>query len=261
MHVIAEVTYICPANCEFCPIRASGEYGKNMSAEKFKRVLRLFAEYFENSRKLLTISGGEPTVRDDLPKLVKIAKKLGYTVTVATNCAFPDRLIEAKPDWVQISVDYLGSRHDVSRNIEAWFNIMRVLEWIGEEKLKGFVRFTLMNDNLSDLERLRSRLDALGLSHVKIYAMPIRGCPDRSPSKEAIEYILKKKIAVLPSRCPAGKGQFVVTADFRVLDCIFHRQELGRLEEFSFDELDEIVENGRSLDPYPCGEPYWWAEP
>ena len=257
MHIIAEITYRCPANCPFCPIRKSVANRINMEIPQFKSALELFTT-LPHSRRLLTISGGEPTLRD-LHRFVWIAHKYGFTVTVATNCYDPKRLLEAKPDFVQISLDSINSYHNMSRKLELWHKVLEVLNYIKEGKLNGFVRYTLTKDNINELYQLKARLAALGLN-IKIYAMPIRGCPELSPSREDILRVLKDKVAVLPSRCPAGKGQFVLTPDMKVLDCIFHRQVLGVLERFDESELAAIVENGKKLKPFPCGEPYWWSK-
>lgn len=257
MHIIAEITYHCPANCSFCPLKNEGSV-KTMNLRKFELVLHLFSTYFHNSKRwLLTISGGEPSTVLKLKEYVDIAKEKGYTVTVVTNGWNPEKILEAKPDFVQISLDFLDAKHNMSRKLEVWHKILKLLNYIKEGELKGFIRFTLMDGNLTDLIQLRERLDNLGLNDLKIFAMPIRGT-DNSPSREQI--LKAMKYAILPSRCPAGKGMFVVTPDFRVLDCLFHRQELGRFNKFTLRELGEIVDNGKKIDRYPCGEPYWWAE-
>jgi len=258
VHIIAEITYRCPANCDFCPIKKTVLEKTNMDLSDFKQALELFMS-LPHKRRLLTISGGEPTVMKGLHRFVKTAQDYGFTVTVATNCYNPENLLKAEPDYVQISLDSVNSNHNVSRKLELWHKVLEVLNYIKEGKLKGFIRYTLTKENVDDLYRLRSRLDALGLD-IKVFAMPIRGCPDLAPSKKDILKILKDGIAKLPSRCPAGNGQFVLTPNMDVLDCIFHRQVLGKFREFSKSELAEIIENCKKLKPYPCGEPYWWSE-
>jgi len=256
MHVIAEVTYKCPARCPFCPIDKNSK-SRNMNLTHFKNALELFATLSE--RRLLTISGGEPTMLPHLHKFVKLAKMLDYTVTVATNCHNPEILLKAKPDFIQISIDGVEHHHNTSRRIVLWQNVLEVLKRIKEGELNGFIRYTLMRNNVEGLYLLRQKLDEMGVN-VKIYAMPVRGNPELAPSKDQILMILKDGVAILPTRCPAGKGQFVITPDMQVLDCIFHRKELGRFELFSHEELEEIIRNGERLEPFPCGEPYWWSK-
>lgn len=257
MHLVAEITYNCPAKCSFCPLKLS-QNNTTMSLQKYMKALELFSEYFDSKRKLLTISGGEPTTVKELPYYVKIGKKLGYTVTVITNGWNPERVVVAKPDFVQISLDYFGTKHDSIRGIELWNRVYILLKKIKAGKIGGFIRFTLMNDNLDDLKTLKYFLEAMGLNNMKIFAMPIKGNSEKAPSREDI--LEAKEYAILPSRCPAGKGMFVLTPDMRVMDCIFHRKELGKFKEFTIGELENIVSKGREIEKYPCGEPYWWAE-
>lgn len=257
MHIVAEMTYNCPAKCSFCPLKKETDV-RTMPFNKFKLALELFSIYFRGHRKLLTISGGEPSTLKGLKDYVDVARSLGYRITVITNGWYPEKVLEAQPDFVQISLDYIGSKHNTTRGLSLWHKILKLLEYIREGKLKGFIRFTLMEDNLNDLMTLREKLDSMGLEDLKIFAMPIRGDSDKSPSRDDI--LRAMEYAILPSRCPAGKGMFVVTPDFRVLDCLFHRQVLGRLEKFTIAEIEQIVEAGKKIDKYPCGDPYWWSE-
>jgi len=257
MHIIAEITYKCPANCEFCPLKKEVPKKTHMELSDFERALELFMS-LPHRRRLLTISGGEPTVIRGLHRFVSTAQDYGFTVTVVTNCYDPKNLLKAKPDYVQISLDSVNHNHNISRKLELWHKVIEVLNYIKEGKLNGFIRYTLTKDNVNDLYALKSKLNSLGLN-IRVFAMPIRGYPNLAPSKEDILKILEDGIAKLPSRCPAGKGQFVLTPDMKVLDCIFHRLPLGKLESFNKKELNEILENGKKLSPYPCGEPYWWS--
>ncbi len=250
MHIIAEITYKCPANCEFCPIKPIKKSKETMDLNKFMQALKLFTT-LPHERRLLTISGGEPTIASNLRNFIDISHKLGFTVTVVTHCYNPNRLLEAKPDFVQISLDSVNSK--------LWHNALKVINYIKERKLKGFIRYTLTKENINDLYVLKSKLKALEVD-IEIYAMPIRGNPELTPSKEDILRLLEEGVAKLPTRCPAGRGQFVLTPDMAVLDCIFHRKLLGKFKQFSVEELAEIVERGKKLKPYPCGEPYWWSE-
>ena len=260
MHIIAEVTYKCPAKCEHCPIPLE-KRKQTMKLHQFKSALEAFMSYFnQTSRRLLTISGGEPSLLRDLHKFVKIARDLKFTVTIVTNCYNIDNILNAKPDFVQISLDGFMNMHNNSRKIELWSNVRQMLLKIKEGRVKGFVRYTLTKHNFEDLLKIRLFLDSLGLNNVKIYAMPIRKRPELAPTEVDIYNVIKTGVAILPIRCPAGKGQFVITPEMEVLDCIFNRRVLGKLSEFSLEEIHNIVKEGRKSEFYPCGEPYWWVE-
>ncbi len=80
--------YSCNLKCQFCYYResmASTDHGVRMdlTTEEAKRWLRFFRK---KGLEEVDLTGGEPTIRDDLCELVKYARKIGYrTVCVITN--------------------------------------------------------------------------------------------------------------------------------------------------------------------------------
>jgi len=72
------VTYQCNLHCPMCyePDRES----KEVSIEKFTTTIKEF------SGNLVKITGGEPTLRKDLPILIKMAKEQGKEPTLCSNC-------------------------------------------------------------------------------------------------------------------------------------------------------------------------------
>ncbi len=65
--LLAEITYRCPLHCVYCsnPVDYSS-YGAELATEDWLRVLR---EARELGAVQLGFSGGEPLVRDDLPRV------------------------------------------------------------------------------------------------------------------------------------------------------------------------------------------------
>lgn len=142
-------------------------------------------------------------------------------------------------------------RHDEHRGIDLWENILWIVDTIKAGELKGFIRVTLMNDNLEDLKKIHS----LG---VPVLAMPIRKRPDRAPSREQV--LEAMKYATLPTNCPVGRGQFVITPELRCLDCIFARNYVCSLNPLDSESFRHMLRKYGQLQPYPCGEPYWWSQ-
>jgi len=242
MHIIFEVTHICPAKCPHCRITRDAI---TIDPDTFSRVVSMFKS-LESSRYLLTISGGEPTALRNLHEYVDAARESGYTVTVATNGYNVRRLLRACPDFVQVSVDYFGKKHDENRGIELWENVTRIIKLIKKGGIEGFVRFTLYRDNLEDLKALHSFARP-----VPIIAMPVRMNEDRTPTIDQLKEA--SKYAILPSTCPVGKGQFVITPNLRCLDCIFTRNYVGTINPVNPDSFHTVIEKYAELEPYPCG--------
>ena len=114
--VLLEVTRRCDLRCRFCFARG-GEGAADPDAEELKAAIRDIAE--KCAGPLLQCSGGEPTLRDDLPALVKYAKEAGCAYTqvntnglrLARDPAYVRALADAGLDIVFLQFD--GTRNDI----------------------------------------------------------------------------------------------------------------------------------------------------
>jgi hypothetical protein len=84
--VVAEVTNRCDLNCPICFATANGcGYDFHPDMETIRGMFKTIVDYV-NSPRCVQLSGGEPTVRDDLPEIVKMAKDMGIEhIEVNTN--------------------------------------------------------------------------------------------------------------------------------------------------------------------------------
>jgi len=110
---LAEIalTYRCQNRCSFC-YAASPERpddGPGLTTEQAKRVMeRIFHEGHVPS---LSFTGGEATLRRDLPELIAYGKSLGFRMNLITNGVragdptFARRLVDAGLDAAQVSIE------------------------------------------------------------------------------------------------------------------------------------------------------------
>ena len=81
--VLLELTRRCDLRCRYC-FAEGGAAGEDPGTEELKAAIRDIAE--KCGRPLLQLSGGEPTLRDDLPELIACAKEAGCSyVQLNTN--------------------------------------------------------------------------------------------------------------------------------------------------------------------------------
>lgn len=114
--VLLEVTGRCNLQCKFC-FADGGAKTKDPDLEGMKAAIRDIV--CQCGQPLLQLSGGEPTLRDDLPELVRYAKESGCSyVQVNTNgirlAQEPDyakKLVDAGLDIVFLQFD--GTREDI----------------------------------------------------------------------------------------------------------------------------------------------------
>lgn len=108
--VLLEVTKRCNLRCRYCFADGGGREA-DPSPEEVKRQIREIVE--KCGKVLLQFSGGEPTLRDDLPELVRFAKEAGCSYTqintnglrLAEEPAYAARLAEAGLDIVFLQFD------------------------------------------------------------------------------------------------------------------------------------------------------------
>ncbi len=113
---LLEVTQHCNLHCRFC-FADGGKSAQDPSLEEMKAAIREITA--KCGRPLLQFSGGEPTLRDDLPELVSYAKEAGCSYTqvntngirLAEDPAYAERLREAGLDIVFLQFD--GTRENI----------------------------------------------------------------------------------------------------------------------------------------------------
>jgi len=238
VQIIAEITYMCPCKCWFCPFRNYSSR-ETMNIRFFAKAARVFAEFFKGQVLKLIISGGEPSVLPNLRQYVDYAKNLGYYVTIATNVFKPEVLEEAKPHFYQVSIDYWGEKHDKIRGVQGLFS--RALKFV-EEHENAYIRSTIMNDNIEDIVKLAE----WSIKHGKpLFAMPIKGC------KIGLELrkLRKNKAILIANHCPAGRKQLVIDPKGNIYPCIFYRKHLGNIRK---QPISKIYEKAKTIKPFPC---------
>jgi MoaA/NifB/PqqE/SkfB family radical SAM enzyme len=124
------VTNRCNARCAMC-FNANAEAQnrqKDLTLDEIEKIARGFRHMIQ-----LTISGGEPYLRDDLPEIVRaFVRESGVKfVTLTTNAFLPDRVIPATGRILAenpeahfnfcVSIDGIGERHDAIRGVKGGF--------------------------------------------------------------------------------------------------------------------------------------------
>jgi uncharacterized radical SAM superfamily Fe-S cluster-containing enzyme len=85
--VLVEITKRCNLRCGFCFAESGSDDALSSGSEKTPEELYgVFSELVSAGRSFIQLSGGEPTVRDDLPEIVAAAKKAGAdSIQLNTN--------------------------------------------------------------------------------------------------------------------------------------------------------------------------------
>ena len=164
---LLEVTQRCNLRCKYC--FADGGGGEDLPFDACKAAIREVVR--QCGQPLLQFSGGEPTLRGDLPELVRYAKEAGCSYTqvntngirLAEDPEYAKRLAEAGLDIVFLQFD--GTRDDIYRTLRGRDLLdlkLKAIEVcsalrIGVTLVPTVVR-GVNDDNLGELVRLAARL-------------------------------------------------------------------------------------------------------
>lgn len=113
---LLEVTKRCNLNCRFC-FANGGKPEDDPTLEEMKAAIRDIVH--QCGQPLLQLSGGEPTLRDDLPQLVRYAKEAGCSyvqlntngIRLAKEPEYAKKLAEAGLDIVFLQFD--GTKDEI----------------------------------------------------------------------------------------------------------------------------------------------------
>jgi len=103
------LNYACQAKCQFCSQDFAWREETNLMP--FRQACEKIYLAYEKGYRRLGFTGGEPTLRKDLPKLIAFAKKIGFSyVRIQTNgirtadFAYTKELVDAGLTFVKFSI-------------------------------------------------------------------------------------------------------------------------------------------------------------
>jgi len=157
-----QVTYRCNFRCRFChywhdPLGKAPE----PTVKDYAVGARKLASY---GTMLISLAGGEPLLRLDLPEIVKEIGRYHFPF-VTTNGWFVTPslardIMQAGAWGVSVSIDYAdAARHDRRRGMDgAWEQAWRAVEMLSQARVHKFQRVNviavLMDDNIDQIEPL-----------------------------------------------------------------------------------------------------------
>lgn len=165
---LLEVTNRCNLRCRFCFARG-GESADEPTTEELKRSIEDITE--KCGKPTLILSGGEPTMRDDLPELAAHAKRAGCAyvqlntngVRLAEDEEYVRRLADAGFDFVFLQFD--GTNDEIYKELRGMPLLdtkLRAIELCGKYRIGVTLVPTVVkgvnSGNLGELVRLAAKL-------------------------------------------------------------------------------------------------------
>ncbi len=194
--MLAELTHRCPLQCPYCsnPLeleRVAGELPTQV-------WLDVLAQAAELGVLQLHLSGGEPTVRQDLEAIVAQAAKVGLysnliTAAVTLTRERLDRLAAAGLDHVQISIqDAAPDNADrIAHYRGGHAKKLEAARWVREIGLPLTINAPIHRQNIASLPAIIDLAVSLGarrleVAHVQYYGWALRNRQALMPTRQQV---------------------------------------------------------------------------
>ncbi len=262
------LTYRCNINCSHCynQRRESTE----LNTDEWKKIIKTL---WDNGIPHIDFTGGEPTLRDDLPELITYAEDLGLITGLLTNgvrladAAFVDRLKEAGLDYVQVTVESpLAEVHNRMVESDSFARTVQGIKNASARSIHVITNSTITAANRASMDGLVPFLKNLGVRSFAVNSIIKAGKSrhqDNGLSEKELQPILQdllrqaereemKFIWYTPTQycrlnpvesdlgvkqCTAGKYNLAVEPDGTVIPCQSFFRPLGNILHDDFNKI------------------------
>ena len=177
--VVWNMTRRCNLKCVHCYAQAKDmEFKNELSTEEGKALIDDLAAF---GSPVMLFSGGEPTMRKDLPELAAYAREKGMRAVISTNGTLIDKplakkLKEVGLSYVGISLDGIRETNDKFRGMKGAFDAaLRGLHNCQEEGIKVGLRFTINKQNVKDIPAIFDLLEEEKIPRICFYHLVYAG--------------------------------------------------------------------------------------
>ena len=264
------LTYRCNNECHHC-YNARSRSHPEMSTGQWKLVID---KVWDLAIPHIVFTGGEPTLREDLPELIAYAEQKGMIAGLNTNgrrLSQPDyvqTLVDAGLDHVQITLEsHLSVIHDEMVNCTgAWKQTVAGVKNAVKSKLFVMTNTTLLQPNSIHMNELLEFLTTLGVPTIGLNSLIYSGKGLNvnnglqeselekylSIAKEHVQETGQKLIWYTPTQychfdpvtqelgikgCSAARYNMCVELDGSVLPCQSYYESLGNILEDDWDSI------------------------
>jgi SynChlorMet cassette radical SAM/SPASM protein ScmE len=163
------ITNRCNLRCTYCShFTGAGDVGQDLPKEEW---LQFFEELNRCAVMTVTIGGGEPFCRKDLPELIEgiVRNRMRFTIlsngTMITDEKAAFLASTGRCNGVQVSIDgSIPTTHDACRGEGNFIRAMQGIKSLQKYNVPVLVRVTIHKHNVEDLENVaRLLLQEVGL--------------------------------------------------------------------------------------------------
>ena len=199
MALLAELTYRCPLRCGYCSNPEDwGRFTRELDTETWQRVM---IEAGRMGVYHAHLSGGEPLLRDDLERIVAVARYEDLYVNLITSGwgateTRVEKLARAGVDHVQVSFqDTDPARADRIAGTTAHAHKLKVARWVRAADMELSVNVVLHRSNIARVGEHIALAESLGAQRIELASAQYHGSA------------LVNRRALLPSRAEVDRAR------------------------------------------------------
>jgi Fe-coproporphyrin III synthase len=169
----------CNLKCIHCYAQSRDmEYKDELTTRQGKELIDDLAQF---GSPVILFSGGEPTMRKDLPELAMHARDKGMRAVISTNGTLIDEkmakvLKDIGLSYVGVSLDGMRETNDKFRGVPGAFDAaLQGMRNCKKEGIKVGLRFTINKKNAQDIPAIFDLLEEEGIPRVCFYHLVYAG--------------------------------------------------------------------------------------
>ena len=191
VHIYWDITYKCPLKCAHCYAKPQRHLDKELTTSEVKKVI----DYLSNNDiKLITLTGGEPLVREDLIDILKYANEQNLHVSLITTGIFPEKIRKIiSHDLVkriQFSLDSSNPTiYNKMRGIDDLYDrLIQSINISKEENVRISICTTIMKQNYADILNIFRLTFKMDLDEYRLMRLMPCGIARKEYEKLAISF-------------------------------------------------------------------------
>jgi Fe-coproporphyrin III synthase len=175
--VVWNITARCNLKCVHCYASTEGACAELTTDEG----LKLISSLKDYGVPVVLFSGGEPLIREDLPKLISAATSAGMRAVISTNGTLITRekagiLGDMGLSYVGVSLDGLEEVNDRFRGVSGAFaNALKGIENSMSAGIKVGLRFTMNKRNYQEIPKIFDLMETSGIQRICFYHLVYSG--------------------------------------------------------------------------------------
>lgn len=217
--IVWNITSACNLRCVHC-YASAGKASGELSTRQGIELIATLADY---GAPVALFSGGEPTLREDLPTLIDAAVKSGMRAVISTNGTLITRdmamrFADLGLSYIGVSLDGMEEVNDRFRGVGGAFaQAMNGIYNAMREGIKVGLRFTMNRRNVDEIPEIFDLMASEGIPRICFYHLVYTGRAQELMAEDLSHDQTRRTLDLIMDRTremiDAGRDVEVLTVD------------------------------------------------